>query len=43
MQRWLSWLSPLVLLVLWEVLARAGLIDVRFFSMPSEVFAACWR
>lgn len=39
MQRWLSWLSPLVLLVLWEVLARAGLIDMRFFSMPSEVFA----
>ena len=39
MQRWLSWLSPLVLLALWEVLARAGLIDVRFFSMPSEVFA----
>jgi 1,4-dihydroxy-2-naphthoate octaprenyltransferase len=39
MQRWLQWLSPLVLLALWEVLARAGLIDVRFFSMPSEVFA----
>jgi ABC-type nitrate/sulfonate/bicarbonate transport system permease component len=30
--------SPLLLLVLWEVLARAGLIDVRFFPPPSKIF-----
>jgi ABC-type nitrate/sulfonate/bicarbonate transport system permease component len=29
--------SPLALLVLWEALARLGLIDVRFFPAPSEV------
>ncbi|HHV62262.1 MAG TPA: ABC transporter permease [Firmicutes bacterium] len=34
----LSFLSPLLLLVLWEALARAGLIDVRLFSAPSLIF-----
>ncbi len=30
-------LSPLALLVLWEVLARAGAIDTRFFPAPSAI------
>jgi 1,4-dihydroxy-2-naphthoate octaprenyltransferase len=38
-ERWLQLLSPVILLGLWEALARAGALDVRFFSMPSEIFA----
>lgn len=38
-ERWLQLLSPLILLALWEILARAGALDPRFFSMPSEIFA----
>jgi 1,4-dihydroxy-2-naphthoate octaprenyltransferase len=38
-KRWLALLSPVILLALWEILARAGVIDQRFFSMPSEIFA----
>ena len=30
-------LSPLILLGVWEVCARAGIIDVRFFPAPSNV------
>ena len=30
--------SPLFLLLLWEVAARTGLIDTRFFPAPSQVF-----
>jgi NitT/TauT family transport system permease protein len=30
--------SPVALLVLWEVLARAGVIDTRFFPAPSKIF-----
>jgi 1,4-dihydroxy-2-naphthoate octaprenyltransferase len=37
--RWLSLLSPLLLLAVWEILARAGAIDTRFFPAPSETFA----
>lgn len=29
--------SPLVLLLLWEISARSGLIDVRFFPAPSSI------
>ena len=29
--------SPLLLLVLWEVLARAGVVDIRLFSCPSRI------
>ena len=35
--RFLQLASPLLLLLVWELLARAGVIDARFFSMPSEV------
>lgn len=35
--RVISVLSPLILLGLWEICARAGLVDVRFFPAPSNV------
>lgn len=35
--RLISVSSPIVLLVLWEVLARLGAIDVRFFPPPSKI------
>lgn len=35
--RTISILSPLILLGLWEICARAGVIDVRFFPAPSSV------
>ena len=34
-----SVLSPVLLLLLWEVLARVGVIDIRFFPAPSNIFA----
>lgn len=33
----ISFFSPVLLLVLWEVLARAGLVDIRIFSSPSRI------
>ena len=33
----ISFFSPLLLLVLWEVLARAGVVDIRLFSCPSRI------
>jgi ABC-type nitrate/sulfonate/bicarbonate transport system permease component len=38
--RILSIASPLGLLLLWELAARFGLIDTRFFPAPSSVFMA---
>lgn len=35
----LAFLSPSLLLVLWEILARFNMIDVRLFSCPSRIFA----
>jgi NitT/TauT family transport system permease protein len=37
-ERTLSVLSPLILLGLWEILARVGVIDTRFFPGPSSIF-----
>jgi ABC-type nitrate/sulfonate/bicarbonate transport system permease component len=37
-ERTLSVLSPLILLGLWEVLARVNVIDTRFFPAPSSIF-----
>lgn len=34
----LAFLSPSLLLVLWEILAYLGFIDVRLFSSPSRIF-----
>ncbi|HKP52724.1 MAG TPA: 1,4-dihydroxy-2-naphthoate octaprenyltransferase [Chloroflexia bacterium] len=36
--RWLSLLSPILLIGLWELAARFGWIDMRFFSSPSRMF-----
>jgi ABC-type nitrate/sulfonate/bicarbonate transport system permease component len=35
-----SILSPLILLLIWEVCARGGLIDTRFFPAPSSIVAS---
>jgi len=40
--RGLSLLSPLLILVIWEALARAHVIDVRFFPAPSAILGASW-
>jgi NitT/TauT family transport system permease protein len=31
-------LSPIALLIIWEILVRAGFMDARFFPAPSSVF-----
>jgi NitT/TauT family transport system permease protein len=36
--RLLSVLSPLTLLLLWEILARVNIIDIRLYSSPSLIF-----
>jgi len=38
MSRFKSVLSPLLLLALWEICARMGWIEVRFFPAPSTIF-----
>ncbi len=40
--RGLSLLSPVLILAVWEALARTHLIDVRFFPAPSAILAAGW-
>jgi ABC-type nitrate/sulfonate/bicarbonate transport system permease component len=37
-ERVLSVLSPVLIVALWELGARAGVIDVRFFPAPSRIF-----
>jgi NitT/TauT family transport system permease protein len=37
--RIISVASPLLLLAIWEMAARAGLIDQRFFPAPTKIFA----
>lgn len=39
LERGLSVLSPLILLAIWELAARLGRIDTRFFPAPSAIFA----
>ena len=34
----LAFLSPSMLLLLWEIFARLGFIDVRLFSSPLNIF-----
>ncbi|MGN6697550.1 MAG: ABC transporter permease, partial [Thermomicrobiales bacterium] len=36
-ERALTGCSPLLLLVVWEILARAGVLDARFFPAPSAI------
>src|SRR5215470_18811841 len=38
--RLLNVISPLALLTLWELCARFGIIDTRFFPAPSSVIAS---
>ena len=40
--RGLSLLSPVLILALWEALARGHLIDTRFFPAPSAILGATW-
>jgi NitT/TauT family transport system permease protein len=37
-ERLIGLLSPIGLLLLWEIAGRAGFIDVRFFPQPSAIF-----
>ncbi|WP_414441851.1 ABC transporter permease subunit [Burkholderia sp. 22PA0106] len=39
---WLSWAVPLVLVVLWEIGARTGLIDPQVLPAPSRVADTAW-
>jgi NitT/TauT family transport system permease protein len=36
-ERIISFLSPIALLLLWEILARVGILDTRFFPAPSQI------
>jgi NitT/TauT family transport system permease protein len=38
-----SFVSPLALLALWEVLSRLGILDRRIFSSPSGVAVLAWQ
>ncbi|MCW2845782.1 MAG: hypothetical protein JWN22_3698 [Nocardioides sp.] len=40
--RVVSVMSPLVILVTWELLSRVGVLDARFFPAPTLVFRALW-
>ncbi|TQL66958.1 NitT/TauT family transport system permease protein [Nocardioides albertanoniae] len=40
--RTVSVLSPVLLLVGWEILSRAGVLDERFFPAPTLIFQALW-
>ena len=37
-ERAMNIVSPLFLLLIWELCARVGMIDVRFFPAPSKIF-----
>ena len=41
-ERLMNIVSPLFLIGLWELAARIGMIDVRFFPAPSKVFGVMW-
>jgi len=41
-ERLLSILSPLLLLAVWELSVRAGLVDRRFIPAPSIILVALW-
>ena len=37
-ERLLNFASPIILLGVWEICARFGVIDERFFPAPSKIF-----
>ncbi|WP_454916425.1 ABC transporter permease subunit [Xanthobacter sediminis] len=39
----LSWLVPVVVVVLWEVLAQAGAVSPQVLPAPSKVLRTAWR
>lgn len=39
----LSYFSPLVLLLIWELSSRLGVIDQRFFPPPSAITSTAWE
>ena len=41
--RWLSWLSPLLLVAIWESAVQFGLLNRVFIPPPSEVVVALYR
>jgi ABC-type nitrate/sulfonate/bicarbonate transport system permease component len=41
-ERFLSLMSPILLLLLWQFGAVVGWIDTRFFPSPSAIFAEAW-
>lgn len=42
-RRSLSIISPILLLVIWEILVRTHLLDSRFFPAPTTVLTAMWE
>lgn len=32
--------SPVILLIIWQILAKAGVLDQRFFPAPSDIFSS---
>ncbi len=42
-ERWLYLISPIVLLVVWELLLRAGVGDRRFVPAPSDIAGRFWQ
>jgi NitT/TauT family transport system permease protein len=42
-ERTLSIVSPIILLGLWELFARLGVIDTRFFPAPTSIFVVLWQ
>lgn len=35
--------SPVILLIVWEILARAGVLDERFFPAPTDILTSLWN
>ena len=42
-ERWLYLISPIVLLIVWEALLRAGVGDRRFVPAPSDIGVRFWQ
>ena len=42
-ERMVSTFSPLLLLVIWELLVTFGILDFRFFSKPSVIAGTFWK
>lgn len=41
-QQWLTIASPILILLLWELLSRTHMIDPRFFPPPSSIVRTFW-